>query len=118
MELTATAPRTDSVTLPDGTIVHQTRTIGTALTVTEAWEPACGHTTVRYFDAYAYGLVTSRPIPARVESMRPGSPERLVSTRDYRQALRSYALGCIAEAFPGLATEPNSSVQDGRILSN
>lgn len=86
-------------------VVRATRIIGTKLVVFSAWEPSAmmgKHRTITTFDGDSewYGQIGSRPLPADIEVLKGGSPERSEALRQFRQAQQIEAFGAIRAAFP------------------
>lgn len=89
--------------------------------VAEAWEPidgpTAGHTTISstIIPSGWHGLVTSRPLPAHIEAMPTGSPERIAAVVDFQAGLVLEAFGAIAAAIPGVLMRGDARLDGGRI---
>lgn len=92
-------------------IITRTALLG-GVAVFEAYEPSAvmgKHHVITTFDGAWYGQIGSRFIPAEIEALRGGSPERLAACDAYRAAQRAEAYALIREAFPEAAGAPDDT---------
>ena len=106
-------------TLTDTTTatVVATEIIGSGYTVVTAWEPYAGHASVRSDEAGGrLGQITQRPLPAELEAMAPGSPERMAAAIDFHAANVADAYQAISEVYPDLLDRADASADRGEVI--
>ena len=80
-----------------------------------AWEPFANHASVRFSDDGMLGQITSRPLPASIEAMAPGSPERIAACVDFAAANVHAAYDAISEVFPELLERDDVEIDRGAV---
>lgn len=107
------------VTDTDTATVIATKIIGTDCTVVTAWEQADGyssHTSTRS-DAGdgRLGQITSRNLPAEIEAMTPGSPERMSAAIDFHAANVADSVAAIRRVYPDLLDRDDATLSHGAV---
>lgn len=93
----------DYVTLPDGKIVHRFAILTTSLVHYDVWEPSKmmgAHSTITVINGSWYGSVTSRPLPAELDALTPGSEGRIKAVTAWQDANYALAEALIKATFP------------------
>lgn len=105
-----------TIEITDTATIITTQIIGTEQRVVTAWEPCDGHTTQRAGDdGERIGEITARPLPAHIEAMAGGSPERMSAAMDFHAANVKDAYAAIAEVYPELDQREDAVWQRGSV---
>lgn len=87
----------------DGVIVSRYSLVSTSYVDYEVWEPSQpmhAHSTITTIDGRWYGSLPTRPLPAAIEALCPGSQERQRAVRDFHDEIDAQAAALIRATFP------------------